>query len=112
MYQVTDGPNTVGAPEGKNETVSAKGRPAAKRRQMPQTEKQHASHRVSERNHKERQVTKRKRVATPLHDNDNVDLRKEKPYENRAVTRGVESGMMAEHGEKLTAKGGVRVLSV
>lgn len=56
-------------PEGESETVSAK-KKAAKRR--PQSEKQGASHRVSDRNHKERQVAKRKRVATTFIDNDNV----------------------------------------
>jgi hypothetical protein len=63
-------------PEGENETVSAK-KKAAKRRQMPQSEKQDASHRVSDRNHKERQVAKRKRVTTTFIDNDNVGPRKE-----------------------------------
>jgi hypothetical protein len=54
---------------------------------MPQTEKQHASHRVSERNHKERQVTKRKRVATPFRDNDNVD-RARKTVRNSCIHTG------------------------
>ena len=61
-----------------------------------------SSQRVSERNQKGAdggKVTKRKRVATTLDDKDNVDQRKDNPYETRAFVCQwyAESGMIAEH---------------
>ena len=49
-------------------------------------------------------VTKRKPVATTLDDKDNVEQRKENPYENRAYTCQwyAESGMIAEHVNKVS----------